>query len=108
MRHGSRSASNWTARDGFAPAGTGAGLEHYMKTHTSISASDTAGRAARRARNREAIRQRELVSLPETIRILKADMDVALSKGNTTLAKAKATAIENCRARLARAHQEPS
>lgn len=82
-------------------------MEHYMKTHTSISASDTAGRAARRARNREAIRQRELVSLPETIRILKADMDVALAKGNTTLAKAKATAIENCRARLARAQEAP-
>lgn len=64
---------------------------------------DSPGRAARKARNAEAILQRELVTLPQTIAILEADMRTALAKGNATLAKSKATAIENCRRRLNRA-----
>lgn len=70
--------------------------------------SDTPGRAARRARNHQAILARELVTLPQVISILEGDMRAALEAGNATLAKSKATAIENCRARLARAQQEPS
>ena len=72
----------------------------------------TLGQDARREWNRRGAAERNANAAAETIqeaiRILKADMNVALAKGNVTIAKAKATAIENCRARLARAHQEPS
>ena len=61
---------------------------------------DTPGRRARRERNRQAILARELVTLPQTIAILEADMRTALERGNATLAKSKAVAIENCRRRL--------
>ena len=51
------------------------------------------GRAARHERNAIAL-------LPEAIAILEADMHYALAVGNDTLAKSKATAVENAKRRL--------
>lgn len=51
------------------------------------------GHAARRERN-------DLALLPEAIAILEADMRAALAVGNDTLAKSKATAVENAKRKL--------